>query len=83
MMDSYKKKYKLNAKLTNKYCENAYNPTVQPDGKTEWACQSPRPKTLNIPRNTKKKTNNKNSRTICIVREFDFKDDIRFCQNTC
>lgn len=30
MTDSYKKKYKLNAKLTNKYCENAYNPTVQP-----------------------------------------------------
>lgn len=41
MTDSYKKKYKLNAKLTNKYCENAYNPTVQPDGKTEMGVPIP------------------------------------------
>lgn len=33
--NSYKKKYRLNPKLTNKYCASVYNPTVQPDSKTE------------------------------------------------
>lgn len=33
--NNYKKKYRLNPKLTNKYCASVYNPTVQPDEKTE------------------------------------------------
>lgn len=33
--NKYKRKYKLNPHLTNKYCENVYNPTVQPDSSTE------------------------------------------------
>lgn len=33
--NNYKKKYRLNPKLTNKYCASVYNPTVQPDSKTE------------------------------------------------
>ena len=32
---SYKRKYRLNPNITNKYCESVYNPTVQPDGTTE------------------------------------------------
>ena len=41
MTGNYKHKYKLNAHLTNKYCENMYNPTVQPDGKTEMGVPIP------------------------------------------
>ncbi len=41
MKDSYKKKYRLNPKLTSKYCENVYNPTVQPDSKTEMGVPIP------------------------------------------
>lgn len=40
-MNSYKKKYKLSSKLTNKYCENVFNPTVQPDNKTEMGVPIP------------------------------------------
>lgn len=39
--NSYKKKYRLNPKLTNKYCANVYNPTVQPDSKTEMGVPVP------------------------------------------
>lgn len=41
MNKSYKKKYKLNPALTNKYCENVFNPTVQPDSKTEMGVPIP------------------------------------------
>lgn len=41
MKDSYKKKYRLNPKLTNKYCSSVYNPTVQPDEKTEMGVPVP------------------------------------------
>ena len=39
--DKYKKKYRLNPKLTNLYCESVYNPTVQPDGVTEMGVPIP------------------------------------------
>lgn len=39
--NSYKKKYRLNPKLTNKYCASVYNPTVQPDSKTEMGVPVP------------------------------------------
>ena len=39
--DKYKKKYRLNPKLTNRYCESVYNPTVQPDGVTEMGVPIP------------------------------------------
>ncbi len=39
--NSYKKKYRLNPKLTNKYCASVYNPTVQPDSKTEMGVPIP------------------------------------------
>lgn len=38
---SYKEKYRLNAKITNKYCANVSNPTVQPDSKTEMGVPIP------------------------------------------
>lgn len=38
---SYKRKYKLNPDITNKYCESVYNPTVQPDGVTEMGVPIP------------------------------------------
>ena len=41
MTDKYKKKYRLNPKLTNKFCESVYNPTVQPDGITEMGVPIP------------------------------------------
>lgn len=41
MNKSYKKKYKLNPALTNKYCESVYNPTVQPDKNTEMGVPIP------------------------------------------
>ena len=39
--NSYKKKYRLNPKLTNKYCASVYNPSVQPDSKTEMGVPVP------------------------------------------
>ncbi len=39
--NNYKKKYRLNPKLTNKYCASVYNPTVQPDSKTEMGVPVP------------------------------------------
>ncbi len=39
--NNYKKKYRLNPKLTNKYCASVYNPTVQPDEKTEMGVPVP------------------------------------------
>ena len=39
--NSYKKKYRLNPKLTNKYCASVYNPTVRPDSKTEMGVPVP------------------------------------------
>ncbi len=41
MKDKYKKKYHLNPKLTNRYCESVYNPTVQPDEITEMGVPIP------------------------------------------
>lgn len=41
IINSYKKKYRLNPKLTNKYCASVYNPTVQPDSKTEMGVPVP------------------------------------------
>ncbi len=38
---SYKKKYRLKASLTNKYCVNVSNPTVQPDARTEMGVAVP------------------------------------------
>lgn len=43
---NYKKKYGLDPDLTSKYCINVYNPTVQPDGKTEMGV--PIPTMLNV-----------------------------------
>lgn len=37
----YKKKYGLDPDITNKYCASVYNPTVQPDGKTEMGVPIP------------------------------------------
>lgn len=42
----YKKKYQIDPKINNKYGINVYNPTVQPDGKTEMGV--PIPTTLNV-----------------------------------
>lgn len=39
--NSYKKKYRLNPKLTNKYCASVYNPTVHPDSRTEMGVPVP------------------------------------------
>lgn len=41
MGKSYRKKYKLNPALTNKYCESVMNPTVQPDEKTMYGVPVP------------------------------------------
>ena len=38
---SYKRKYRLNPNITNKYCESVYKPTVQPDGTTEMGVPIP------------------------------------------
>ena len=38
---SYKRKYRLNPNITNKYCESVYNPTVQPDSTTEMGVPIP------------------------------------------
>lgn len=43
---NYQQKYQLTPELTNKYCESVYNPTVQPDGKTEMGV--PIPTTENV-----------------------------------
>lgn len=43
---SYKKKYRLNPSLTNKYCVSCSNPTVQPDERTEMGV--PIPDTMNV-----------------------------------
>lgn len=42
----YQHKYHLDPSLTNQYCINVYNPTVQPDGKTEMGV--PIPTTENV-----------------------------------
>lgn len=42
----YQRKYQLDPALTNRYCINVYNPTVQPDGKTEMGV--PIPTTENV-----------------------------------
>lgn len=42
----YKKKYRLNAGLTNRYCASVSNPTVQPDERT--AMGIPIPSTENV-----------------------------------
>lgn len=39
--NDYKKKYKIDPKINNKYMINVYNPTVQPDGKTEMGVPIP------------------------------------------
>lgn len=39
--EKYKSKYNLSPEITNKYCENVYNPTVQPDKKTEMGVPIP------------------------------------------
>lgn len=44
--EKYQEKYELTPSLTNKYCLNVFNPTVQPDGKTEMAV--PIPETQNV-----------------------------------
>lgn len=38
---SYRKKYRLKASLTNKYCASVSNPTVQPDERTEMGVPIP------------------------------------------
>ena len=38
---SYKKKYHLKKEITNKYCVNVTNPTVQPDARTEMGVAIP------------------------------------------
>ncbi len=38
---SYRKKYRLNPRITNKYCANISNPTVQPDNRTEMGVPIP------------------------------------------
>lgn len=43
---SYRKKYRLNASMTNKYCASVSNPTVQPDARTEMGV--PIPSTENV-----------------------------------
>ncbi|MCD7872573.1 MAG: hypothetical protein LUG21_04620 [Clostridiales bacterium] len=43
---SYKKKYRLDGKLTNKYCSSVSNPTIQPDERT--AMGIPIPSTENV-----------------------------------
>lgn len=43
---NFQQKYQLTPELTNKYCESVYNPTVQPDGKTEMGV--PIPTTENV-----------------------------------
>lgn len=45
-MGDYKKKYKMNEKISNKYGAWMSNPTVQPDGKTEM--NVPIPSTENV-----------------------------------
>ena len=37
----YQKKYELDADITNKYASWTFNPTVQPDGKTEMGVPIP------------------------------------------
>lgn len=46
--ENYKHKYDLSEStdMTNKYCESIFNPTVQPDGKTEMGV--PIPATANV-----------------------------------
>ena len=41
MPEKYQKKYNLSPNLTNRYCQSVYNPTVQPDGKTEMGVPIP------------------------------------------
>ncbi len=38
---SYRKKYRLSPRITNKYCANISNPTVQPDNRTEMGVPIP------------------------------------------
>lgn len=38
---SYKKKYRLNPDITNKYAVSVSNPTVQPDSRTEMGIPIP------------------------------------------
>lgn len=38
---NYKKKYRLDPKITNIYCESISNPTVQPDERTEMGVSIP------------------------------------------
>ena len=38
---SYKKKYHLKKEITNRYCVNTTNPTVQPDARTEMGVAIP------------------------------------------
>ncbi|HIW85467.1 MAG TPA: hypothetical protein IAA48_03135 [Candidatus Eubacterium faecipullorum] len=38
---SYRKKYRLNPHITNRYCANMSNPTVQPDERTEMGIPIP------------------------------------------
>ncbi len=37
----YKKKYRLSPEISGKYGANMFNPTVQPDGKTEMGVPIP------------------------------------------
>lgn len=39
--NSYKQKYRLSPSLTNRYCSNISNPTVQPDSRTEMGVPIP------------------------------------------
>lgn len=43
---SFKRKYRLDPKITNKYCANMSNPTVQADKRTEMGI--PIPSTENV-----------------------------------
>lgn len=38
---SYRKKYRLSPRITNKYCVSVSNPTVQPDQRTEMGIPVP------------------------------------------
>lgn len=38
---SYRRKYRLSPRFTNRYCANVSNPTVQPDERTEMGVPIP------------------------------------------
>lgn len=40
-IECYKEKYRLNPTITNRYCSNVSNPTVQPDSRTQMGVPIP------------------------------------------